>query len=617
MLRFLTLILAGMWVVTVAVLAQEQAGETTEQLMEQAPELSPDAATVPQDVLEFLRDRRPASELSDTELGQRSRQAQQLARLQGLTTQVRDELRAVAQALRAERQARLAMQQDHQAPQQDAGGSEPQSGYSEQSAGQAETALPEEPKPAGPPAAVAAFLADNRPPGDLTNAELGQKSRQARNFMAIQSLDTITRQQLRDIARALQSEQAARQKASAQDDEPTASDKRAEVAPANPDAAAEEPQTEIPAAGKAEADGPAPPEVEQQARAMLADQKPAEELTNEQLSERLKEMRSVLQEPRLSKKEQRALRKKLQAEREILRARVARTEPQADAPENGSDTAPANPPRQREQSRMDTNWPVSEVLRDQRPADGLETGQLRRRIAVYRDAMENRQYAPDERDRWRSGYERDRRELRRRMFEQRREREAYWNEQRRQGNLDININIGVNRGDDEPYEIWADEVDDYEIEEQLLAGPRRKVQRRYSIADFEDDPELRDVMPGVEIDTIRFGFNEAFVREEEIDNLDRIAETIEKILAARPGEVFLIEGHTDAVGSDAYNLRLSRQRAQAVKDALTTYYVIPARNLETIGYGERYLKIPTDEPEQENRRVALRRVTPLVGARNY
>ena len=88
---------------------------------------------------------------------------------------------------------------------------------------------------------------------------------------------------------------------------------------------------------------------------------------------------------------------------------------------------------------------------------------------------------------------------------------------------------------------------------------------------------------------------------------------MEKILAARPGEVFLIEGHTDAVGSAAYNLSLSRQRSQAVKEALTTYYVIPARNLETIGYGERYLKIPTDEPEQENRRVGLRRVTPLVG----
>jgi outer membrane protein OmpA-like peptidoglycan-associated protein len=69
------------------------------------------------------------------------------------------------------------------------------------------------------------------------------------------------------------------------------------------------------------------------------------------------------------------------------------------------------------------------------------------------------------------------------------------------------------------------------------------------------------------------------------------------------------------VGSDAANLALSRQRAQAVKEALTTYYVIPAENLKTAGLGERYLKIPTQQPEAENRRVSLARITALVGRR--
>src|SRR5438876_939600 len=59
--------------------------------------------------------------------------------------------------------------------------------------------------------------------------------------------------------------------------------------------------------------------------------------------------------------------------------------------------------------------------------------------------------------------------------------------------------------------------------------------------------------------------------------------------------------------------RCSAQWAVAVKKALTTYYVIPARNLVTAGYGERYLKIPTADAEEENRRVSLQRVTPLVG----
>ena len=75
----------------------------------------------------------------------------------------------------------------------------------------------------------------------------------------------------------------------------------------------------------------------------------------------------------------------------------------------------------------------------------------------------------------------------------------------------------------------------------------------------------------------------------------------------------MIEGHTDAVGSNAANLSLSRQRAVAIKKALNTYYVIPSANLRTVGYGERFLKIPTSEAEEENRRVSIARATELIG----
>jgi outer membrane protein OmpA-like peptidoglycan-associated protein len=88
---------------------------------------------------------------------------------------------------------------------------------------------------------------------------------------------------------------------------------------------------------------------------------------------------------------------------------------------------------------------------------------------------------------------------------------------------------------------------------------------------------------------------------------------MERVLSKHPRERFLIEGHTDAVGSDAANLALSRERAAAIKKALTTYYVISPENLETVGYGERYLKIPTAEAEQENRRVSVSRATSVFG----
>ena len=85
-----------------------------------------------------------------------------------------------------------------------------------------------------------------------------------------------------------------------------------------------------------------------------------------------------------------------------------------------------------------------------------------------------------------------------------------------------------------------------------------------------------------------------------------------EVLEKDPSETFLIEGHTDAVGSDQSNLVLSDQRAELVANVLSDVYGIPPENLATQGYGERYLKVNTDGPEQENRRVTIRRVTALV-----
>ena len=74
----------------------------------------------------------------------------------------------------------------------------------------------------------------------------------------------------------------------------------------------------------------------------------------------------------------------------------------------------------------------------------------------------------------------------------------------------------------------------------------------------------------------------------------------------------MIEGHTDAVGNDVDNLSLSDRRAELVAVALTEQFQVPAENLVTQGYGEQYLKVPTQGPEDRNRRVAVRRITPLL-----
>ena len=76
--------------------------------------------------------------------------------------------------------------------------------------------------------------------------------------------------------------------------------------------------------------------------------------------------------------------------------------------------------------------------------------------------------------------------------------------------------------------------------------------------------------------------------------------------------MFLIEGHTDATGTDDDNLSLSDRRAESVSVVLTDEFQIPPENLTTQGYGEQQLKVQTPGPERANRRVTVRRITPLL-----
>ena len=76
--------------------------------------------------------------------------------------------------------------------------------------------------------------------------------------------------------------------------------------------------------------------------------------------------------------------------------------------------------------------------------------------------------------------------------------------------------------------------------------------------------------------------------------------------------MFLIEGHTDAVGNDVDNLSLSDRRAEAAAELLTQQFNVPAENLTSQGYGSQYLKEQTDGPSLINRRVTIRRITPLL-----
>ena len=101
-----------------------------------------------------------------------------------------------------------------------------------------------------------------------------------------------------------------------------------------------------------------------------------------------------------------------------------------------------------------------------------------------------------------------------------------------------------------------------------------------------------------------------------MNSLYGLGQAMEQVMTDNPDEVYLIEGHTDAVGSPEDNLILSDERAEAVATALSQNFNIPPENLVTQGYGEDYLKVPTDEPELRNRRATVVRLTELMQAQN-
>jgi outer membrane protein OmpA-like peptidoglycan-associated protein len=102
---------------------------------------------------------------------------------------------------------------------------------------------------------------------------------------------------------------------------------------------------------------------------------------------------------------------------------------------------------------------------------------------------------------------------------------------------------------------------------------------------------------------VRFGFDSADILPPARAQLDALAQGIKLLPDDR---VVVVEGHTDAVGADAYNLELSRARARAVRDYLVKEHGIAAARLKPIGHGESRPIEGSDPYAAENRRVQFR-----------
>ena len=102
---------------------------------------------------------------------------------------------------------------------------------------------------------------------------------------------------------------------------------------------------------------------------------------------------------------------------------------------------------------------------------------------------------------------------------------------------------------------------------------------------------------------VHFDFNKAPIRADARPVLDEAIATLKR----EGGIVVIAEGYTDNVGSDAYNMKLSQRRANAVRDYLVAGGISP-RRITAEGFGEFHPVATNDTADgrAQNRRVELR-----------
>ncbi|MCA3453812.1 MAG: OmpA family protein [Rhodobacter sp.] len=159
---------------------------------------------------------------------------------------------------------------------------------------------------------------------------------------------------------------------------------------------------------------------------------------------------------------------------------------------------------------------------------------------------------------------------------------------------------------------FVDGTDPAMIRALLDEAEQPDLGRSFSLAQVRDIRQLRTLAPELTTDPVTFASGSSAISPQQAGRLARLGELMQGMIADNPRELFLIEGHTDAVGSAAFNLALSDRRAESVALALSSIFGVPPENMVVQGYGESELKVATTADEPQNRRVALRRITWLV-----
>ena len=139
-------------------------------------------------------------------------------------------------------------------------------------------------------------------------------------------------------------------------------------------------------------------------------------------------------------------------------------------------------------------------------------------------------------------------------------------------------------------------------ETRLLKSVRGRPSRSLSATEREEIATIAQDKPNIDLE-INFDYNSANISAKSLPSVQALGKALTN--PDLKGSTFLVAGHTDAAGSDAYNQDLSERRADSIKRYLTTKYSIADADLVTVGYGKTKLKDPANPLTGVNRRVQV------------
>jgi len=131
---------------------------------------------------------------------------------------------------------------------------------------------------------------------------------------------------------------------------------------------------------------------------------------------------------------------------------------------------------------------------------------------------------------------------------------------------------------------------------------RNRATRSLSTAEREQIATIVQDKPKIDLE-INFDYNSANISARSLPSVQALGRALSN--PDLKGSTFVVAGHTDAAGSDAYNQDLSERRADSIKRYLVEKFGLAGSDLVTVGYGKTKLKDPANPLSQVNRRVQV------------